>query len=72
MSDPIERQAEKMGDEIVERSKDQQKIIKKMKAISKLNRDIGLDTSLADKFIGAADDLLGDLIKKFDRHPEKE
>ena len=64
MSDDIVRETNRMTDKMVANSKEQLKKLQKIKAMSKLARDLGEPTEAADRFIDVSETVLKDIIGK--------
>lgn len=62
--DPLMGKAEDLARELATRSHEQLGVLKKVKAMVKLAKDIGEDTETAEKFIDIAETVLHDIEDK--------
>lgn len=68
--DPLLGKAEEFSRELDKKATDQLKVLKKIKAMTKLAHDIGEDTGTIEKFLDIAETVLIDITKRV--HPPAE
>lgn len=66
--DPLLGKAEELSKELDVKATEQLKVLKKVKAMTKLAHDLGENTETADKFIDIAEVVLTDIVTKL--HPK--
>jgi len=72
MSDALRKKGESLISDLVKDVKDKQTVVKKIKAMSKLAKDIGESTEEVDNAISAIEAFSDMVIKRFDKSAKKE
>ena len=72
MAEELQKKGEALMESLVKDVREKLPVLKKLRAMSKLAKDIGEDVPEMDQILGSAEDFADMVIKRFDKSSAKE